>query len=61
MRLQGKTALVTGAASGYGRAIAETYAREGARDAIVDLNAEGAREVAAAIGGAAIALTCVVS
>ena len=61
MRLQGKTALVTGAASGFGRGIAETLAREGARVAIVDLNAEGAREVAAAIGGAAIALTCDVS
>ena len=47
MRLQGKTAPVTGAASGFGKGIAEVFAREGARVAVVDLNAEGARAVAA--------------
>lgn len=61
MRLQGKTALVTGAASGFGKGIAETYAREGARVAVVDLNAAGAKAVAAELGGGAIALTCDVS
>lgn len=61
MRLQGKTALVTGAASGFGKAIAETYAREGASVAVLDLNADGARDVAGAIGGDAIAITCDVS
>lgn len=61
MRLQGKTALVTGAASGFGKAIAETYAREGASVAVLDLNADGARDVAGALGGDAIAITCDVS
>jgi len=58
MRLQNKTALITGAASGFGREIARRFAREGAKVAVVDLNGEGARAVAAEIGGAAIAVTC---
>jgi len=61
MRLQGKTTLVTGAASGFGKGIAETYVREGARVAIVDLNEEGAKTVAAELGDAAIAIKCDVS
>lgn len=61
MRLQGKTTLVTGAASGFGKGIAETYVREGARVAIVDLNEEGAKAVAAELGDAAIAIKCDVS
>lgn len=61
MRLQGKTALVTGAASGFGKGIAETYAREGAKVAVVDLNEAGAKAVAAELGGDAIAITCDVS
>ena len=58
MRLAGKAAVVTGAASGFGRAIAERFALEGAKVAIVDLNIEGARMVAAGIGPQAIALEC---
>ncbi len=58
MRLENKTALVTGAASGFGREIAHVFAREGARVAIVDLNGEGAKAVAAEIGAAAIPVTC---
>lgn len=61
MRLQGKTALVTGAASGFGKGIAETYAREGAKVAVVDLNEAGAQAVAAELGGEAIAIGCDVS
>ena len=61
MRLDGKTALVTGAGSGIGKCIAETYAREGASVAVVDLDADAAKNVARAIGNKAIALRCDVS
>lgn len=56
MRLSGKSALVTGAASGFGAEIARVFAREGAKVTIVDLNLEGARKVASEIGAAAIAV-----
>lgn len=60
-RLSGKTAIVTGAASGFGREIARRFVREGARVAIVDLNGEGAKAVADALQQNAIAVTCDVS
>ncbi len=50
--LSGKTAIITGAASGIGRAIAEAYARAGAGVAIADLNEAGAEVVAKAINAA---------
>ena len=50
-RLEGKRAIVTGAANGIGRAIALRLASEGARVAIADVNEEDAREVAAEIDG----------
>lgn len=56
MRLEGKTALVTGAASGFGAEIARVFAREGAKVVIFDLNGPGAETVAAEIGPAAVAV-----
>lgn len=48
-KLDGRIAVVTGAATGLGRGIAELFAREGADVAIIDRNGEGARAVAAGI------------
>ena len=61
MRLANKTALVTGAGQGFGLGIAETFSREGAKVAFLDLNEGAAKEAAAKIGGNAIALGCDVS
>lgn len=52
MRLQGKTALVPGATSGIGQAIAEAFAREGARVCVVGRNAQqGSEDVLYEING----------
>jgi 3-hydroxybutyrate dehydrogenase len=55
-QLQDKIAFVTGAASGLGKEIALTYAREGAKVAVVDLNLAAAKDVAAEIGANAMAV-----
>lgn len=57
MRLQNKTAIVTGAASGFGAEIAATFAREGARVIVMDLNGDGAAAQARDIGNNAQAVT----
>ncbi|UWR25230.1 L-iditol 2-dehydrogenase [Sulfitobacter sp. S223] len=56
MRLAGKTALITGAARGIGRAFAAAYIREGARVAIADVDEAGAVQTARELGDAAWAV-----
>jgi len=54
MRLDGKTALVTGGGSGFGAGIARKFSAEGARVVVADINPDAARSVAAEIGGIAV-------
>src|SRR5919108_4425776 len=56
MRLEGRTALVTGGASGIGAATCRRLAAEGANVAVTDLNLEGASELASEIDGGAYEL-----
>jgi len=53
MRLSGKTAIVTGGASGFGAGIVRKFAAEGARVMVADINREAAEAVAAEVGGIA--------
>ncbi|MEM7641758.1 MAG: SDR family oxidoreductase [Pseudomonadota bacterium] len=56
MRLQDKTAIVTGAASGFGQGIAARFAAEGAQVLVADVNGDGAASVARKIGGTGAAM-----
>jgi pyridoxal 4-dehydrogenase len=54
MKLEGRVAIVTGAAQGIGKAIADKLHSEGAEVAVVDLNGDGASKVASSLDGLAI-------
>ena len=61
MRLEGKTAIVTGGASGFGAGIARKFAAEGARVLVADINGDGAATIAAEIGNGSFGLAVDVS
>jgi 3-oxoacyl-[acyl-carrier protein] reductase len=61
MRLQGKTALVTGGASGFGAGIVRKFVAEGARVAIADINAGAAEAFASELGDQVFAVSVDVS
>ncbi len=58
MRLAGKVAVVTGGASGFGRAIAERFAAEGAAVAVLDRDGKAAERVVAGLARPGVALAC---
>ncbi len=60
-RLAGKTAIITGAASGFGEGMAKRFAEEGANIVVADLNTRDAERVAGEIGNGAVAVTADVS
>ena len=60
-RLTGRTAIVTGGASGFGEGIVRRFVAEGARLAIVDVNGPAAEALASALGEAATAMVADVS
>lgn len=62
MQLKDKVAVVTGAASGFGKGIAEKFVAEGAKVAVADLNADAGQAVVDALGGdSAVFVRCDVS
>tara|TARA_Y100001954_G_scaffold15602_1_gene14648 strand:- start:138 stop:887 length:750 start_codon:yes stop_codon:yes gene_type:complete len=61
MKLINKNSIITGAASGFGAAIAKRFAVEGSKVACLDINLNGAKKIASQIGKNAIAVECDVS
>jgi len=57
-RFENRVAVVSGAAQGIGKAVAERLASEGATVACVDINGEGAEATAKALGGKSFAVAC---
>ena len=57
MRLTGKTAIVTGGASGFGAGIVRRFLQEGAKVMIADINGDAARQFAREMGDHALAQT----
>lgn len=55
-QLEGKVAIVTGSGSGFGEGVAKTYAQEGAKVIVADINPAAAERVAREIGGSALAV-----
>ncbi len=60
-RLDGKVAIITGGASGFGEGMAKRFAEEGAKIVVADLNMKGAERVAGEIGENAVAVSTDVS
>ena len=61
MLLKDRVAIITGAAGGIGKVIAEAFATEGAKVAIADINLDAAEKTAQEIGNSAIAIKVDVS
>ncbi len=61
MRLENKTAVITGGGSGFGEGMARRFAAEGARVIVADINGDAARRVADEIGASAVAIKADVS
>ena len=59
--LNGKVAIVTGAAAGFGAAIASLYVQEGAKVILADISVEAGKALAEKLGSAAHFVTCDVS
>jgi len=57
MRLENKTAVVTGAASGLGKAIVEKFLEEGSKVIIVDINEDAGRELSEKLGSSTLAVS----
>ena len=56
--LNNKTAIITGAGSGFGAAIAKAYVAQGAKVVLADLRLDAAQAVAAELGKNALAVAC---